>query len=529
MNIERVGARESLQIGNERITVPEWIDHLKDRDDIVEMDYGYTGRFMSCKCKTKDGLHFVFRDCDENTLTANVNFNFFMDTDHRLAKTGFTHFFEHMMFKRVKLKGKYLKSDTFNKKAADNGIILNAFTGTEGIVINSALFPKELIRRKAKYIDEAAAYRRLLGQSTKSKKPFDDVQLFFDMVYGISYDHKMLEEDVANEKNIVKSEIAMNKNDNWALYRGSRKVIEGSDFYDFLGRAEDIDDITVQDCIDFSNILIDGCTDSATRHVLTGNFRDIPEVIDMWIDTMSKVIKLKDAMMTYEDFDRHKSSTFRKLGNVKVKVDGLEKRKGKHLIVSVPDSKSSELDIYAEVDFADKKWSKYNLMRSRSIISVLCNFMVGNMASPLYKIFREELGWTYRVSSVVRPIGIDSDKYLIGWDMVLGDHVPVDMSTLDKAKDILSNLVIDEKLVKFILTVRTDKLLASMDKMVYNALDMPYADNIKMSEWNEFMAPLHDVKLEEWQYLWKTIVDSMYYVLLHGCEKDSQAEDNINA
>ena len=68
-----------------------------------------------------------------------------------------------------------------------------------------------------------------------------------------------------------------------------------------------------------------------------------------------------------------------------------------------------------------------------------------------------------------------------------------------------------------------------MDKMVYNALDMPYADNIKMSEWNEFMAPLHDVKLEEWQYLWKTIVDSMYYVLLHGCEKDIQTEDTIDA
>lgn len=523
-----VGPREKMNVGNEMISVPEWIDHLKERKDIVEMDYGYTGRFMSCKCKTKDGLHFVFRDCDEMTLTTNINMNFFMDTTHRLAKVGFTHFYEHMMFKRVKLKGKYLKSETLNKKAAENGIKLNAFTGAEGIVVNTLLFPKELLRRKTNYIEEAAAYRKLLSTKAKPKNPFEDVQLLFDMVYGLAYDHKFVEEDLEAEKKVVQSEIAMNKDDNWALYVGSQSVVLGDDFYDFLGRAEDIEKITTQDCTDFSNILLDGCTDPATRHVLTGNFRDIPEVIDMWIDTISKVMDKKEKLLDYEDFDRSYDVTFRKLGNTKVKVNGLEKRKGKKLVVEVPNAKSSEINIYTEIDFSDKKWSKYNLMRTRVLLSTLINSMTGDLASPIFKIFREQLGWTYRVGRVQRPLSIGKDKYIVGWDMILGDHVAPTMETLDKAKEVLENLELDESVVKFLINHRTDAILASIDRMVYNGMDMPYADTLPMSEWNEFLMTLNDVKLEEWQYIWKTLIDSMYYIMLHGTEEQSNEEiDNV--
>lgn len=523
-----VGPREKMNVGNEMISVPEWIDHLKERKDIVEMDYGYTGRFMSCKCKTKDGLHFVFRDCDEMTLTTNINMNFFMDTTHRLAKVGFTHFYEHMMFKRVKLKGKYLKSETLNKKAAENGIKLNAFTGAEGIVVNTLLFPKELLRRKTNYIEEAAAYRKLLSTKAKPKNPFEDVQLLFDMVYGLAYDHKFVEEDLEAEKKVVQSEIAMNKDDNWALYVGSQSVVLGDDFYDFLGRAEDIEKITTQDCTDLSNIFIDGCTDPATRHVLTGNFRDIPEVIDMWIDTISKVMDKKEKLLDYEDFDRTHDVTFRKLGNTKVKVNGLEKRKGKKLVVEVPNAKSSEINIYTEIDFSDKKWSKYNLMRTRVLLSTLINSMTGDLASPIFKIFREQLGWTYRVGRVQRPLSIGKDKYIVGWDMILGDHVAPTMETLDKAKEVLENLELDESVVKFLINHRTDAILASIDRMVYNGMDMPYADTLPMSEWNEFLMTLNDVKLEEWQYIWKTLIDSMYYIMLHGTEEQSNEEiDNV--
>ena len=523
--VKMVGAREKVKVGNEMITVPEWIEHLQDRDDIVDMDYGYTGRFMSCKCKTKNGLHFVFRDCDEMTLTTNINMNFFMDTNHRLAKVGFTHFYEHMMFKRVKLKGKYLKSDTFNKKAAENGIRLNAFTGAEGIVINTLLFPKELLRRKTNYIEEAAAYRKLLSTKAKPKNPFEDVQLLFDMVYGLAYDHKFVEEDLEAEKKVVQSEIAMNKDDNWALYVGSQSVILGDKFYDFLGRAEDIEKITTQDCTDFSNILLDGCTDPATRHVLTGNFRDIPEVIDMWIDTISKVVDKKEKLMEYENFDRSYDPTFRKLGNVKVKINGLEKRKGKKLIVEVPNAKSSEIDIYAEIDFSDKKWSKYNLMRTRVLLSTIVNSMAGDLAAPIAKLFREQLGWTYRVGRVQRPLSISNDKYIVGWDMVLGDHVAPTMETLEKAKNLLDSLEFNEKVAKFLINHRTDAILASIDRMVYNGMDMPYSSTLPMSEWNEFLMTLDDIKLEEWQYIWKTLIDSMYYIMLHGTADESPSDN----
>lgn len=517
---------ERVKVGDTMIAIPEWLDKLKQRDDIESIDYGYTGRFMSCKCTMKNGLHFVFRDCEEMTLIANVNMNFFMDTDHRLAKPGFTHFYEHMMFKRVKLKGKYVKSETFNKKAADNGIRLNAFTSAEGIVVNTLVFPKELLRRKVDYIEEAAVYKKLMSYAPKPKNAFEDVQLLFDMVYGIAYDHKFVDEDVESEKRVVQSEIAMSRDDEWSLYVGSKKVISGDKYYDMLGRAEDIENLTTQDCIDFSNILIDGCTDTATRHVLTGNFKGIPEVIDMWIDTMSKVAKKKEELLNYEFFDRQNDITFRKLGNSKVKVDGLEKRKGKKLLVEIPESKISALDLYAEVNFNDKKWNKFNSMRTRVVLSTLSNFMSGDLASPLYKIFRERLGWTYKVGGVNRPIGMNSDRFLIGWKMILGDHVPATMETLDKTKEVLDGIVMDEKLIKHLSTTRRDAMLASMDRMVYNGLDYPYSDNISLNMWNEFLMPLEDIKIEEWQYAWKTLLDSIYYIILHGTANKSAEEMN---
>lgn len=522
MNYEMTGARETLRVGNTEVAVPEWLYHITDRDDVESVDYGYAGMYLVCKCKLKNGLHFVFRDCDESSLKVNVNLNFFMDTTHRLAKKGLTHFFEHMMFKRVKLKGKYLKSETLNKKASDNGVILNAFTGTEGIVINSLVFPKELIKRQAQSVEEAGVYRDLIASRPENKDPFEDVKLLFDMVYGIAYDHKIDPKDVEDEKKVVKSEIALAKSDHWELFKASRKVIEGSRFYDFVGCETDIDDITVEDCVDLTNILINGCTDPATRHVITGNFREIPEVIDMWIETMSKVIKRKDKLGKVEEFNRHFKTGVDKLGGPKHKIENMLKRKAKTLIVEVPDSETTEMDIYAEVDFKDRKWSKYSLSNARAIVPVLITFMCNSLSAPLTKKFREELGWTYKVSPNQVPLGIGTNTFLAGWDMILGKHVPRDLETLAQAKDILYDLEFNDNLVKDLLNSRADLLLAGMDKMIYNISDHPYSDNLPLKDWNNHMSPLTDVTLEEWRYLWFTLLGSMYFILLSGTKKNGE-------
>ena len=207
-------------------------------------------------------------------------------------------------------------------------------------------------------------------------------------------------------------------------------------------------------------------------------------------------------------------------------MSGLEKRKGKKLIVEVPNAKSSEIDIYTEIDFSDKKWSKYNLMRTRVLLSTIINSMAGDLAAPIAKLFREQLGWTYRVGRVQRPLSISNDKYIVGWDMVLGDHVAPTMETLEKAKDLLDNLEFNEKVVKFLINHRTDAILASIDRMVYNGMDLPYFSTLPMSEWNEFLMTLDDIKLEEWQYIWKTLIDSMYYIILHGTA-DESLSDNL--
>lgn len=530
MKIEMLNtAKELMKVGcEETAVVPEWVDIIKDRPDIVEIDYGFVGRFMVVKCKTTDGLRFVFRETDKTKLIANVHHNFFMDVTNPLAKPGFTHFFEHMMFRRIKYKGKFIDSETLMKKAAEYGISLNAFTGQEGVVVNCHLNPEVSIVRKADYIPEAGTFRSL-AKEFLNRPDFEDVRVLFDLVYAISYDHKFTESDVADEKRVVQSEIARSDHDQWALYRASNDTMFGiGKRYDHFGEPSDIDNITVQDCINLDKALIDGCTSPQTRHVLTGNFNEIPEVINMWIDAFKKVITKKKRLTDVPYLDREYYQHMRKLGgnNCSTKSDRLLHKSGKLLHFFVPNSNTSEIDMYCEFNPYDSKWNAMsNVVKLKSLASAIIVGMSGDAASPLNNIFREKLGWTYGVCSVHNKMSIQDDVYLVGWDMVLGKHVPRNIDTLKKVKEVFKTIEFNQDLVDFILRNRASKLLSGIDNLMYNPLDKPYSDNESLSNMYKYMDPLTDIPLSDWTYVWQTLCDSLYIWLLEGTAKREENKE----
>lgn len=504
-----------------------WLKHLFDRKDIVSIEYGLCGAFMNARIKTFSGLTFIFKETNEDELYADIHMNFFMDPKHEMAKTGLTHFFEHMMFKRVKIGRKYMSPDEFNKYCADYGIKINARTSDSGIVINFMCNPKALVVNEIEEDEEKSKVYNHMIKDLDRGNLYQDVKVMFDAIFGVAYNHKFTLEDMNSEKDIVKAEIARAYNNDYQKsYRRTMGVLFGPNVYDYFGLVEDIDRITLEDLDNMSNLMIAGSTDPEQVHVLTGNFDLMPEVIDMFINTISKVNSIKLPTLKVEQFNREYGLTLRKIGNPKLKIDGMIARNKKDIIVDLKDSNLVELDFCGEFNADDKRWQ--NLKYPGQIINMMCILMVyttNDLSAPITKVFREKLGWTYSVIGSINPTSIDEDKFYLEFNMVLGDHIEPTMETLKFAREELDKIEITKPLINSLLDNRNNDLLKTINKSIWNRTMYPYKPHRPISEMaEEFFFDMKKIPLKDWQYVWDYLMTSMYGFMTVGDKKLTDEE-----
>lgn len=373
--------------------------------------------------------------------------------DHEIP-AGFSHFYEHCMFHKVKIKDKYYDSTSIMSYASDRHIELNANTGAHDINSLVTFLPKEGYNNAFDGVFRAA----LTGHKQAYK---DQTKAAIELLTSLNFKHEMVDELIDRERKIVKSELQMYTADaNYRLYKYINTEY-AYNIYNELGKCpEDIDKITVEDMRIYNNLFTSGQLLQSINigiNLFTYSNEYILDLVSQFVNAVEDIIgeermRNRTDLCTYDNILKPIATTGRDL-----------KRRVKHMILDSPGKENltkTPMMLIRVPKYVNEHLTSTEIDILEWFVQL---FLIGDLDRPVSKGFRETLGRTYVVYALRRLVGRPcnplKDQECIGWlfnytlneDEINrdGDQVYITPSTTTKvAKEvhkIMNNITVTEE------------------------------------------------------------------------------------